>query len=74
MKIGGGGTPAPERAHYQTPAEALHACVLDAVSDVNVIVRMQLVDALERRLSWSSLPVGVRTLFEGVAEAMGLSD
>lgn len=73
MRIGGPATPAPAR-HYQSPAEELHEQVLVAFEDANILTRLALAEALERRTKWEQLPQSVRTLFESVVVGMGIGD
>jgi hypothetical protein len=72
MRIGDGTPPAAAATHYQSPAEELHACVVEAFERSNLLARMALADALERGTDWSELPRSVRELFESVVKAMGL--
>lgn len=74
MRIGDGGSSPTAKPHYVTPAEELHAAVLEAFNDANIVTRMSLADALQAGTPWSRLPESVRTLFESVAHAMGISD
>jgi hypothetical protein len=73
MRIGDDASPTP-RPHYVSPAEELHRAVLDAVADANIVTRMALANAFEARTEWASLPASVRSLFESVADELGLSD
>ncbi len=68
------GDATPAAAHYQSPAEEMHACVLEAFESSSLFDRLALADALERGTEWARLPASVRGLFEGVARQMGISD
>jgi hypothetical protein len=74
MRIGDGGSSPASLPHYQTPAEELHAATLEAIDQASLLTQMALGDALKDRTPWDRLPQSVRDVFEGVVEAMGISD
>lgn len=74
MRIGEPQTPAPRPSHYESPAEELHGEVVNAFEDANILTRLALADALERKTKWDDLPPSVRKLFEDVVAGMGIGD